>query len=106
MHPMKRRLLEEAFGLYFDRIPTRATSNALQRDGSKYIVVQLTRVRRALPVFPNVLSSAPSVLLVKPNITRIDPDIENSYTEQASLQLSANCRLTLPYLSAIYLCER
>src|ERR1700754_1965359 len=29
-------------GLFYDRIPLRATSNALQRDGSKYLVVQLS----------------------------------------------------------------
>jgi hypothetical protein len=85
--PNDKMVVRGSFGLYYDRIPTRATSNALQRDGTKYIVVQLSPNSPGAPVFPNVLTAAPSTLLVKPNITRIDPNIENSYTEQASLQL-------------------
>jgi hypothetical protein len=85
--PDEKTALRGSFGLYYDRIPTRATSNALQRDGSKYVIVQLAPGSPGAPVFPNVLAAAPSVLLVKPNITRIDPGIENSYTEQASLQI-------------------
>jgi hypothetical protein len=85
--PNEKTVLRGSSGLYYDRIPTRATSNALQRDGSKYLVIQLGPASPGAPVFPNVLVSAPPVLLVKPNITRIDPNIENSYTEQASLQI-------------------
>jgi hypothetical protein len=85
--PDEKTVLRGSFGLYYDRIPTRATSNALQRDGTKYIVIQLAPNSPGAPVFPGVLAAAPSVLLAKPNITRIDPDIENSYTEQGNLQL-------------------
>ena len=41
-------------GLYFDRIPLRATSNALQRDGSKYQVAQLSFGQPGAPVWPSV----------------------------------------------------
>jgi len=75
------------FGIFFDRTPLRATSNALQRDGLKYVVVQLQPGQPGAPIFPNVLSLQPSALPTKPNITRIDPDIETSYSEQASLQI-------------------
>jgi len=74
-------------GLYFDRLPLRATSNALQRDGSQYVVVQFAPIQTAAPVFPNNLSSQPTSLVTKPNVTRIDPNIESSYSLQASLQL-------------------
>jgi hypothetical protein len=74
-------------GIFFDRIPLRATSNALQRDGSKYVVVQLQPGQPGAPTFPHVLSFQPSALPTKPNITRIDPNIETSYSEQASLQI-------------------
>src|SRR5215213_7240566 len=37
----RKTVIRASFGLYYDRLPLRATSNALQRDGSKYIVVQL-----------------------------------------------------------------
>src|SRR5204863_3049386 len=36
-----RTVVRASFGFYYDRIPLRATSNALQRDGTKYVVVQL-----------------------------------------------------------------
>ena len=83
----RKTVIRASFGLYYDRIPLRATSNALQRDGSKYIVVQFSPTQAGAPTFPNVLVSQPSVLLTKPNITRIDPNIEPSYSEQASLQI-------------------
>ncbi|MBV9959891.1 MAG: TonB-dependent receptor, partial [Acidobacteria bacterium] len=74
-------------GLYYDRIPLRATSNALQRDGSKYLVAQLVPTDAGAPVFPNVLASFPTTLTTKPNITIIDPQIENSYAEQFNFQI-------------------
>jgi hypothetical protein len=82
-----KTVLRASFGLYYDRIPLRATSNALQRDGSKYVVVQLAPGQPGAPVFPDVLPALPSTLLTKPNVTRIDPDIENSYSAQVSLQV-------------------
>lgn len=85
--PIEKTVIRGSFGLYYDRIPLRAVSNALQRDGTKYVVVQLNSASAGAPVFPNVLSAVPSTLLVKPNITRIDPNIENSYSQQANLQI-------------------
>lgn len=83
----RKTVLRASFGIYFDRIPLRATSNALQRDGSKYIVAQLARTDVGAPVFPNVLPSVPASLTTKPNITVIDPHIENSYSEQFNFQV-------------------
>src|ERR1051326_539725 len=86
--PGDRKIVVRAsFGLYYDRIPLRATSNALQRDGSKYLVVQLSPTQPGAPVFPNTLAVQPVTLPTKPNITRIDPNIEASYSEQATLQI-------------------
>ncbi|MET0753043.1 MAG: carboxypeptidase regulatory-like domain-containing protein, partial [Pyrinomonadaceae bacterium] len=85
--PFSKTVIRGSFGLYYDRIPLRAVSNALQRDGSKYIVIQLSQTSPDAPVFPNVLGAVPSTLLVKPNITRIDANIENSYSQQANLQI-------------------
>ena len=80
-------VLRASVGVYFDCIPLRATSNALQRDGSKYLVVQFSPTETGAPLFPNVLTALPANLLTKPNITRIDPEIENSYSEQANVQI-------------------
>ena len=83
----RKTVVRASAGLYYDRIPLRATSNALQRDGSKYLVVQLAPNQPGAPVFPNGLSLQPSTLPTKPNITRIDPNIEVSYSQQANLQI-------------------
>jgi Carboxypeptidase regulatory-like domain len=98
----RRTVIRASYGLYFDRIPLRATSNALQRDGSKYIVVQLAPGQAGAPVFPNVRAIQPVNLPTRPNVTRIDPNIENSYSQQASLQierqLPGNAALSVGYL--------
>src|SRR6185295_1035243 len=83
----RKTVVRASFGLYYDRIPLRATSNALQRDGSKFLVVQLSPTQPGAPVFPNVLALQPATLPTKPNITRIDPNIETSYSQQANLQI-------------------
>ena len=80
-----RRCCAANFGIYFDRIPLRATSNAFQRDGSKYKVAVLAFGQPGAPVFPQTLPEFPANLLV--SITTIDPNIRNSYNEQASVQL-------------------
>jgi hypothetical protein len=98
----RKTVLRASFGFYYDRIPLRATSNALQRDGSKYIVVQLSPGQPGAPVFPNVLAVQPATLPTKPNITRIDPNIQASYSEQGSIQierqLPGNALLSVGYL--------
>ena len=99
----RKTVVRASFGLYYDRIPLRATSNALQRDGSKFLVVQLSPSQPGAPVFPNVLSVQPATLPTKPNITRIDPNIEASYTEQANFQiereLPGNAVVSVGYLN-------
>jgi hypothetical protein len=82
-----KTVIRASYGIYFDRIPLRATSNALQRDGSKYVAVQLSPSQAGAPVFPDVLPARPTSLTTKPNITRIDPNIRNGNTHQANLQI-------------------
>ena len=83
----RKTVIRASLGLYYDRIPLRATSNALQRDGTKYLVAQLAPSQPGAPIFPNVLAVQPTTLPTKPNITRIDPNIEASYSQQANLQI-------------------
>jgi hypothetical protein len=98
----RKTVIRASFGIYYDRIPLRATSNALQRDGSKYIVVQFAPSQAAAPVFPNILAAQPTTLITKPNITLIDPNIETSYSEQANFQvereLPGNALISVGYL--------
>ena len=53
-------------------------------------------------MFPNVLTLQPATLPTKPNITRIDPNIESSYSQQANLQiereLPGNAVVSVGYL--------
>jgi hypothetical protein len=98
----RKTAIRASYGLYYDRIPLRATSNALQRDGTKFIVAQLSPTQPGAPVFPNVLAVQPATLPTKPNITRIDPNIEASYSQQANLQvereLPGNTIVSVGYL--------
>ena len=98
----RKTVVRASFGIYYDRIPLRATSNALQRDGSKFLIVQLSPTQPGAPVFPNVLALQPATLPTKPNITRIDPNIETSYSRQANLQiereLPGNAVVSVGYL--------
>jgi hypothetical protein len=81
-------------GLYFDRIPLRATSNALQRDGTRYQVAQLSFGQAAAsPAFPDVLSSFPPGLLI--TTTTIDPGIEAGLGRQASVEVERAIGRTL-----------
>ncbi|MEO6390431.1 MAG: TonB-dependent receptor [Pyrinomonadaceae bacterium] len=83
----RKTVIRASFGLYYDRVPLRATSNALQRDGSKYIVAQFSPTQVGAPVFPYILAAQPAVLITKPGITRIDPNVVPQYGEQANLQI-------------------
>jgi hypothetical protein len=96
----RKTVVRASFGIYYDRIPLRATSNALQRDGTKYKVAVLSFGQAGAPAFPNVLASFPANLLVSTTI--IDPHIKNSYNEQASVQiereLATSTSLSVGYL--------
>ena len=48
----RKTVVRASFGIYFDRLPLRATSNALQRDGTKYKVAVLSFGQPGAPVFP------------------------------------------------------
>lgn len=96
----RKTVVRASFGIYFDRIPLRATSNALQRDGMKYKVAVLSFGQPGAPLFPNTLRAFPANLLV--SITTIDPRIKNGYSEQASVQvereLAPSTTLSVGYL--------
>jgi Carboxypeptidase regulatory-like domain len=96
----RRTVVRASYGVYFDRLPLRATSNALQRDGSKYRVAVLPFGAAGAPAFPSTLEAFPEGLLV--SITTIDPRIRSAYSQQASLQvereLSGAMSLSVGYL--------
>lgn len=83
--PDGRTVVRASGGLYFDRIPLRATSNALQRDGTKYQVAVLVPGQVGAPRFPAVLPSFPAGVLV--STTTINPAIEDPYSLQTGLEV-------------------
>ncbi|OFW29463.1 MAG: hypothetical protein A3G76_07420 [Acidobacteria bacterium RIFCSPLOWO2_12_FULL_65_11] len=80
-----KTVIRASGGLYFDRIPLRATSNALQRDGSKYQTAVLSFGQAGAPTFPAVLPSFPAGVLV--SITNISPNIRSGYSQQAGVEV-------------------
>ncbi|MEK6299101.1 MAG: TonB-dependent receptor [Acidobacteriota bacterium] len=96
----RKMVIRGSYGIYYDRIPLRATSNALQRDGTKYKVASFSFGQPGAPVFPSVATAFPAGFL--PSITTIDPNIEVAYAQQASLQiereLSSSTSLAVGYL--------
>jgi hypothetical protein len=72
-------------GVYYDRIPLRATSNALQRNGIAYKAAVLSFGQPGAPAFPAVLPGFPAGVLTA--ITTIDPAIQNGRSEQVALQV-------------------
>jgi hypothetical protein len=95
-----RTVVRASAGAYYDRIPLRATSNALQRDGTKYRVAVLALGQAGAPVFPAVLPELPSGLLA--SVTTIDPDIQAARSWQTSAQvdheLARNTAVSLGYV--------
>ncbi|HTD97607.1 MAG TPA: carboxypeptidase regulatory-like domain-containing protein [Edaphobacter sp.] len=99
-------LLRGSFGLFYDRIPLRPLSNALQSSGnttnidsSTFVTVSVSPTQTNAPTFPTTLATLPPGVLV--NFTTMDPNLRNAYSEQASLeveqQLGAHTTLALSY---------
>ena len=94
-----RTIVRASGGLYFNPIPLRATSNALQRDGSKYQVAVYAFGQPGAPAFPSTLAAFPEGLLL--SVTTIDPHIQDGVSRQAAVQverqISARTSVTLGY---------
>ena len=86
-----RRSYRASAGLYFDRIPLRATSNAIQRDGTNYQTAVLSFGQAGAPAWPAVLPAFPAGVLV--SISNINPDVQNQYNQQAAVQVERGDRL-------------
>ncbi len=99
--PNAKTVLRGSFGIFYDRIPTRATSTRCSATAASISWLSWARHRREQPVFPNVLAAQPSVLVTKPAITRIDPNIENNSSHQANLQFERDSHSIRPSRSVI-----
>ena len=102
----RRTIVRGSFGLFYDRIPLRALANALLSSGNSttltaasQVSVSLSPTQTGAPIFPNILSTLPSGVLV--NYSTMNPHVQNAYSEQGSLeieqQLGANSSFSMSY---------
>jgi hypothetical protein len=100
-----------SFGLFYDRVPLRALSNALESNGNGTAITASTLASLSLaygqsgaPVFPNVVTGY-TALTLPPNLrlslSTMDPNMKNAYSEQTSLevdqQLTPTSNLSVAY---------
>jgi hypothetical protein len=101
-------IVRGSFGLFYDRVPLRALSNALESDGNTTIInsntfatVALSFGQAGAPVFPNIATATTIPPNVKLSLTTMDPHMQNAYSEQASLevdqQLTSSSSLAVSY---------
>jgi len=101
-----RTLVRGSIGLFYDRVPLRALSNALQSSGNTtnitpqtFVTLSLSPTQAGAPLFPSIISSVPSGVLV--NFTTMDPRLQNAYSLQATAQieqqLSSQSTLSISY---------
>ena len=89
----RRTLVRGSAGLFYDRVPLRPLANALLSAGNttdlrllRQIGVTLSPAQTGAPLFPNVLDAVvPSQTPI--NLTTMDPQLENAYARQASLEV-------------------
>ncbi len=80
-------------GLFYDRVPLRALANALLSANNstdlsavRQLNVSLSPTQTGAPVFPKILPAAPASTALL-NLTTLDPDMQNAYSEQASVEI-------------------
>ncbi len=88
----RRSVVRGSAGLFYDRVPLRALANALMSAGNTTDVTQLRQYSVSLsptqngaPVFPVILPAA-IPLVTLPNLTTMDPNLQNAYSLQISTE--------------------
>ncbi len=100
-----------SFGLFYDRVPLRALSNALESDGNGTAITANTLASLSLsygqtnaPVFPNIVTGYTALTLpstLRLSLSTMDPNMKNARAIQNSLevdqQLSPTSNLAIAY---------
>lgn len=89
----RRTILRASAGLFYDRVPLRALANALMSAGNTTDVsalrqysVSLSPTQAGAPAFPAILGAA-IPLVTLPNLTTMDRDLQNAYSQQFSSEV-------------------
>ncbi len=107
----KRTVVRASYGLFYDRVPLRALSNALESNdnstalnSSTFVTLALSFGQSGAPLFP-ATGSGYNALNLPPNLrvslTTMDPHLQNAYAQQASFeveqQLTSSTTLDINY---------
>jgi hypothetical protein len=91
--PSAKTVVRGDAGLYYDRIPLRALANALLSAGNstdvgklRQVIVALSPGQTGAPIFPAVVST-PAASVTLPNLTTMQRDLQNAYSQQATVEL-------------------
>jgi outer membrane receptor protein involved in Fe transport len=104
-------VIRGSFGLFYDRIPLRALSNALESDGNTTALNGATFVnfspsygQPGAPVFPNIDPNYTATTVpanIRLNLSTMAPHMKNAYSEQTSVevdrQLTTTSNLAISY---------
>jgi hypothetical protein len=80
-----RTAIRGNYGIFYDRVLLRATSNGLLRDGIKFRAAVVPFGVAGAPVFPTQLSNFPPGILTTRN--SFAPDLASPYTQQGTLEI-------------------
>ncbi len=90
-------VIRGSFGLFYDRVPLRALSNALESDGNGTSITANTLASLSLsygqtnaPVFPNIVTGYTALTLpstLRLSISTMDPNMKNARAIQNSLEI-------------------
>jgi hypothetical protein len=90
----RRTVIRGSYGLFYDRVPLRALANAILSAGNTTDVSQLSQLSVSLsptqsgaPAFPNILPTLtlpPGILF---NLSTMDQNMQNAYSEQGSFEI-------------------
>jgi hypothetical protein len=109
--PMRRTVIRGSFGLFYDRIPLRALSNAIESDqnttninAQTFTTIALSYGQSGAPTFPNIDTGYTATTIpanLRLSLSTMDPHMKNAMSLQTSLevdqQLTPTSNLAVSY---------
>ncbi len=92
-----RTVVRASYGLFYDRVPLRSLSNALESNGNSttlngdtFVTLALNYGQAGAPVFPGINGGYTATNLpanTRLSLTTLDPHLQNAYAQQVSAEL-------------------